>query len=84
MASLQMRKYTLILSLTLFFLFCAKPAQAYLDPGSGSMFLQIILGSIAGLAVLGKIYWHNLLLFFRIRRPGSDNQDSSKDSSSSS
>ena len=40
------------------------PAQAYLDPGSGSMLLQILLGGTAGLAVLLKLYWQRLLLVF--------------------
>lgn len=36
-------------------------AHAYLDPGSGSMLLQLLLGGVAGLAVLGKLYWRKLL-----------------------
>jgi hypothetical protein len=35
-------------------------AHAYIDPGAGSMFLQILLGGIAGLAVLGRIFWKRL------------------------
>lgn len=33
---------------------------AYLDPGSGSMLLQILLGGIAGVAVAGKMYWQRI------------------------
>lgn len=33
---------------------------AYLDPGSGSLFLQLLLGGIAGVAVLGKVVWHRI------------------------
>lgn len=33
---------------------------AYLDPGSGSMLLQLLLGGIAGVAVAGKMYWHRI------------------------
>ena len=40
------------------------PAHAYLDPGTGSMFLQLLLGGVAGLAVLLKLYWQRLLSFF--------------------
>jgi hypothetical protein len=36
------------------------PAWAYLDPGSGSMMLQALLGGAAGVAVLLKIYWRRL------------------------
>ena len=31
-------------------------AWAYLDPGTGSMVLQLILGGVAGLLVIGKLY----------------------------
>lgn len=30
---------------------------AYLDPGAGSMILQALAGGIAGVAVVGKLYW---------------------------
>lgn len=39
-------------------------AHAYLDPGSGSMLLQVLLGGAAGLAVLIKLYWQRFLLVF--------------------
>ena len=40
------------------------PAHAYLDPGTGSMILQILLGGVAGVAVAGRFYWHKLLSLF--------------------
>jgi len=33
---------------------------AYLDPGTGSMMLQVILGGIAAVGVAIKLYWHKL------------------------
>jgi hypothetical protein len=33
-------------------------AHAYLDAGTGSMILQLLLGGIAGLAIAGKLYWY--------------------------
>jgi hypothetical protein len=41
---------------------------AYLDPGSGSMILQIIAGGVAAVAVTAKLYWNKLLRFFRIKK----------------
>jgi hypothetical protein len=41
---------------------------AYLDPGSGSMILQIIAGGLAAVAVTAKLYWHRILKFLRIRK----------------
>jgi len=37
---------------------------AYLDPGSGSMLLQMLLGGIAGVAVSIKLFGKRLLRFF--------------------
>ena len=41
---------------------------AYLDPGSGSMILQIIAGGVAAIAVTAKLYWNRLLKLLRIRK----------------
>jgi hypothetical protein len=41
---------------------------AYLDPGSGSMILQIIAGGLAAVAVTAKLYWRRLMKFLRIRK----------------
>jgi len=46
-------------------LLLARPALAYLDPGTGGMLIQILLGGVAGLAVAGKLFWHQLKSFFR-------------------
>lgn len=43
-------------------------AQAYLDPGSGSMLLQVILGGIAALGVALKLYWYKLKALFGFRK----------------
>ena len=39
-------------------------AYAYLDPGTGSMLLQVILGGIAAIGVAIKLYWHKLRAAF--------------------
>jgi hypothetical protein len=46
---------------------------AYLDPGSGSMILQMIAGGTAAVAVTAKLYWRRMLKFLRIRKD--DEQD---------
>jgi len=40
--------------------FLAEPAFAYLDPGTGSMLLQVILGGIAAVGVALKLFWHKI------------------------
>lgn len=47
------------------------PAYAYLDPGTGSIMLQMILGGLAGLAVAVKLYWARIVeVFERIFKRG--------------
>lgn len=36
------------------------PAHAYLDPGTGSMIIQLLIGAIVGGLVTLKIYWGKL------------------------
>ena len=43
------------------------PAHAYLDPGTGSMILQILLGGVAGLVLAIKLYWHKFLSLCGVR-----------------
>lgn len=43
-------------------------AYAYLDPGTGSALLQGILGAIAAIGVVLKLYWHRLLRLLGIRK----------------
>ena len=54
------------------------PILAYLDPGSGGLLLQLILGGTAAVGVAVKLYWRRLLAFLRIRRPqeSADHPDS--------
>ena len=42
----------------------AQPAYAYLDPGTGSILLQLLLGGVAGFLVIGKLYWQRIKDFF--------------------
>jgi hypothetical protein len=45
---------------------------AYIDPASGSMLLQIILGGAAAVAVAVKMWWRRVLTILRIRKPEED------------
>jgi hypothetical protein len=53
---------------------------AYLDPGSGSMILQIIAGGLAAVAVTAKLYWGRLLKFLRIRKDDDEQASQQPDS----
>ena len=70
--------------LALLFFISGGPAYAYLDPGSGSYILQLLLGGVAGIAVLFKLYWNQFLAFFGVLRasnspPMEDKQNSESD-----
>jgi hypothetical protein len=39
--------------------------DAYLDPGSGSMLVQLLLGGVAGAAVIVKLGWQRFRDIFR-------------------
>ena len=43
-------------------------AHAYLDPGTGSMLLQVVLGGVAAVAVAVKLYWYKILSILGIRK----------------
>lgn len=40
-------------------------ALAYIDPSAGGLLVQILLGGIAGIGVLAKLYWGKLTKYFR-------------------
>jgi len=50
--------------ITVLLLLVFTDAVAYLDPGTGSMLLQVILGGIAAVGVAIKLYWHKLRAAF--------------------
>ena len=68
-------KLTLVAAFFLFFF--PRSVQAYVDPGTGSYLLQIILASIAA-ALLGiKYFWDKIRSIFS--RAPSEQQDDEKD-----
>ncbi len=53
-----------LIALGLLFLTFPHQAQAYLDPGSGSYILQLILAGLLGGSLAVKIFWANIKSFF--------------------
>jgi hypothetical protein len=41
---------------------------AYLDPGTGSMLLQLLAGGLAAGGVVARLYWGRLMRLLRIRK----------------
>ncbi len=48
--------------------------MAYLDPGSGSFIIQMLLAGLLGIAVAVRIYWKKIIAFFK-RNTGGKVQD---------
>ena len=44
----------------------------YIDPASGSMILQILLGGVAAVAVALKMWWRRVLRILHISKPEDD------------
>ena len=40
---------------------------AYIDPGTGSIILQALIGIALGAAVAAKLFWHRILQFFGVK-----------------
>lgn len=57
--------------------FAPTPLFAYLDAGTGGMLLQLLLGGVAGIAVVGKLYWHRVktALGFKVDEPSTERND---------
>ena len=53
--------FSLVLVLFLFVV----DAYAYIDLGTGSYMLQLMIGSLLGAAYVLKVYWRKVLGFFR-------------------
>ena len=54
-----------ILLLAFILIISTNNAFAYLDGGSASMLVQLILGGTAGLLAIVKLYWHKIVSFFK-------------------
>ena len=67
-------KKTLIISFILI-LFSNNKAFAYLDPGTGSIILQSILGAIAAGVAWGGMYWQKIKNFFNKKNRKKDKND---------
>lgn len=60
-------------------------AYAYLDGGTGSMLLQLLLGGFVGLFAVIKLYWYRIKSFFTGKpiEPLTESEDEFKTSESS-
>lgn len=64
-----MRKFVVLLVLILSLATLSRPAYAYLDPGTGAIILQVLLGGFAGVLVVGRLYWQRIKALLGIKPP---------------
>jgi hypothetical protein len=55
----------------------AEPVYAYLDPGSGSMIWQMLLGAVASVIVFFKFFGRKFLALFGPAKKNKNNPDKS-------
>jgi len=56
-------------SLIVFGVIGSPKAHAYLDPGTGSFILQMLIAGAVGAAMAIKAFWGNIVMFFNRQRP---------------
>ena len=55
------------------------PAYAYLDPGTGSILLQGLIGAVAGGLFMAKVYWAKFRTLIGFDTQASSDLDSGSD-----
>jgi hypothetical protein len=55
-----LKSYIIILALLFITNYFISDVYAYVDPGTGSLFIQALLGVLVGIGITTKIYWHKL------------------------
>lgn len=68
---MRSRPVVILLAIVVAIIGPASAAFAYIDPGTGSYMLQLLLGSLMAAGVLVKMYWHRLKRFFNGGKTGS-------------
>ena len=67
-------KIKLFLAFTLI-AFMAQPAFAYIDPGSGSAIMSVIIGFFVAIGVLIKTFWYKIKSFFGFKKVKKTNNE---------
>jgi hypothetical protein len=78
-ALLNTRFATAVVVVWMALFLCPTPALAYVDPGSGGMMMQLLLGGVAGIVVLLRMYWQRFTTFIGLRKADSETSDGLRD-----
>lgn len=69
-----MKLASLLVFLAASSLLLADKAHAYLDPGTGSVILQVVAAGVLGALFTIKSYWRAMLGFFTGRKKANDSE----------
>jgi len=58
------RTFSILVVLMIFGHFSISNAFAYLDPGSGSVIIQMLVGTLVGAGIALKLYWQKIKMKF--------------------
>ena len=68
-----------VLLVCFLYLLFPRTVYAYIDPGTGSLMIQVLIGALLGGLVTIKIYWGKIKLLFRKwfskRKSGKQSED---------
>lgn len=70
-----MKKNNFVVWVMLFGMLVPLDVFAYIDPGAGSALLQGIIGGLAAVVVVLKLYWYRVMRFLGIRKDSSKKVD---------
>lgn len=56
--------------------FIPATAYAYIDPGSGSALISIIVGAFVGIGLAIKTFWYKITGIFTGKKPSEENNNS--------
>ena len=49
--------------------------HAYIDPGSGSLILQVLIGGVVGIVVAIKLYWKKIIAFVSLKKTSNKDEE---------
>jgi uncharacterized membrane protein YfcA len=64
-STMKLKPLTIVSATLLLVLLATTPAQAYVDPGSASILVQVVIGTVLGAVVAARLYWQKIKAFFR-------------------
>jgi len=69
----------LVALLSLFYLMAPQWAHAYLDPGTGSYVLQLVIGAFVGILFAAKVFWKNIRSYIASSFSGAQKDEQDND-----